>query len=860
MLFNRRNRSRSSRRPVQPFTLPARWKAVPRLEALDERIVPAFLTAVDYPVGTNPNAVVTGDFTGDGVDDLAVASWGNQTVSVLPGNADGSFQPAVSSPAGNYPTSLAVGDFNGDGKLDLVTGDPSYGSAADVSVLLGNGDGSFQAPAAIDINYYGYWGYADGAGSVAVGDFNGDGKLDLGVVSNYAWGSYYGSGVLGMSAVLLGTGTGTFGTPNWSWLVDGYNTDATVADFNADGKLDIATVSDYGYVYVGLGAGNGYFDYQYNYYYVGASPFSVVAADLNADGKLDLATANYYSDSVSVLLGTGTGTFGAAQNYTAGSYPSSVAAADFNGDNVLDLITTDAGSASVSVLLGTGSGAFKPPVSAAAGSTPWGVAVGDFNKDGKADAASANNSSAKVSVLINDGVWPSLDSPSISVTDRTVAEGNTGTVDAAFTVTLSAASSKTVTVSYATVDGSATTAGGDYQAASGTLTFAPGETSKTITVLVNGDRVVEYTESFLVVLTNPANAFVADAKGVGSITDDEPRASIDYGPVYVTEGNSGTTNAVFTVRLSNAYDEPVDVGYSTSNGSAAAGSDYQAVNDTVTFAPGETVKTISVPVIGDRVAEYDESFYVTLSGGSGYGYAVIRDNEPRLGINSASATEGNAGTTTMTFTVTLSAAYDEPVTVGYSTSNGSATAGNDYESANGTLTFAPGETTKTVTVTVNGDRLSESDESLYVVLSGASGNAMITNSYGYGTIRDDEPRISIGSASVTEGHRGLKAMTFTVSLAVAYDEVVTVDFATQSYSGYYYATAGQDFEAASGTLTFAPGETSKTITVWVKGDKKREPNESLYVLLSNASSNATIVNAYGWGTIVNDDNGNGPKG
>jgi hypothetical protein len=749
MLFNRQNRSRTARRP-KPFTLPARWTARLQLEALDERVVPAFLDPVNYAVGTYPNAVVTGHFNNDAVLDLAFANWGDQKVSVLPGNADGTFGAAISSPAGNSPTSLAVGDFNGDGKLDIVTGDPTYGTSADVSVLLGNGDGSFQPPSVFDVSY-GYYYYGSyGAESVSVGDFNGDGKLDIGAVTNYSWGSYYGGGgTYGMAAVLLGTGTGTFGSANWSYISDGYTTDAVVKDFNADGKLDIASVSDYGYVFVGLGTGAGTFNYADYYYNNGATSIAVTAADLNADGKLDLVTANYYSDTVSVLLGTGSGTFSSPQLYAAGSYPSSVAAADFNGDGAIDLITTASGSASVGVLLGTGSGAFKPPVSAAAGSAPWGVAVGDFNNDGKADAASANNASGNVSVLMNDGVWPALDSPSITINDVTVAEGNTGTVNATFTVTLSAASNKTVTVHFATVDGSATTAGGDYQANSGTLTFAPGETSKTVTVLVNGDRVVEYNESFLVVLTNPTNAFVADAKGVGTITDDEPRASIDYGPVYVTEGNTGTTNAVFTIRLSNAYDQPVDVGYSTSNGSATAGSDYEAVNGTVTFAPGETVKTISVPVTGDRVAEYDESFYVNLSGGSGYGYGVIRD---------------------------------------------------------------------------------------------------------------DEPRISINSASVTEGHRGMKAMTFTVSLSAAYDEAVTVNFATQNYSGYYYATAGQDYEATSGTLTFAPGETSKTITVWVKGDKKKEYDESLYLLLSDASSNAMISSAYGWGSILNDDNGRGPKG
>src|SRR5205823_12352611 len=133
---------------------------------------------------------------------------------------------------------------------------------------------------------------------------------------------------------------------------------------------------------------------------------------------------------------------------------------------------------------------------AAAGSYPVGVAVGDFNGDGRPDVASANSGSSDVSALLNDGTWPALDAPSVTVNDVTVTEGNTGTVLATFTVSLSAAYAQTVSVHYAAQDGSATAADGDYQAASGTLIFAPGETSKPVTVLVTGDRKGEYDEYF----------------------------------------------------------------------------------------------------------------------------------------------------------------------------------------------------------------------------------------------------------------------------------------------------------------------------------------------------------------------------
>jgi hypothetical protein len=143
----------------------------PNLEVLEDRCLLSFSPVASFPVGTNPQAVVTADFNGDGRLDLATPNYGDNTVSVLLGNANGTFQPAQNSATGAIPLSLAVGDFNADGKLDLATA-----NNGDVSVLLGNGNGTFQAPANINLG--------SSPASVAVGDFNADGKLDLGVTSN----------------------------------------------------------------------------------------------------------------------------------------------------------------------------------------------------------------------------------------------------------------------------------------------------------------------------------------------------------------------------------------------------------------------------------------------------------------------------------------------------------------------------------------------------------------------------------------------------------------------------------------------------------------------------------------------------
>src|SRR5262249_32288744 len=199
-----------------------------------------------------------------------------------------------------------------------------------------------------------------------------------------------------------------------------------------------------------------------------------------------------------------------------------------------------------------------------------------------------------------------------SINDATVTEGNTGTRAITFTVTLSAAYSQPVKVNYATANGTAT-AGSDYQAQSGTLTIPAGQTTGTITVLVNGDRLAEPNESFVVNLSSPTNATIADGQGVGVIIDDEPRISIS--DVAKAEGKKGqTTLFTFTVTLSAAYDQAVTMSFQTGNGTAKSNEDYVAKSGTLTFAPGETTKTITIEVKGDSKKEADETFYLDLSG------------------------------------------------------------------------------------------------------------------------------------------------------------------------------------------------------------------------------------------------------
>ncbi len=320
----------------------------------------------------------------------------------------------------------------------------------------------------------------------------------------------------------------------------------------------------------------------------------------------------------------------------------------------------------------------------------------------------------------------------------------------------------------------------------------------------------------------------------------------------ILEGNEGTKNAAVVVRLSAPSKGGVTVNYSTANGTAIAGSDYTSASGKLTFAKGESSKTVLVPVLGDRVVEANEYFRVQLSNptkgtkiATGTGFVTITDNEPRISINDAYAVEGNGGTTEFTFTVSLSAGYDQAVTVDYTTADDTAIAGSDYASASGKLTFLPGQpTSQTITVLVNGDRQVEPYETFLVNLSGASSNAAISKGTGYGTIVDDEPQISIADAYAYYNEGETLSLTFTVSLSAADpDQAVTVDYATVDGSAY----AGVDYEFTSGTLTFAPGVTSMTFTVTLLSTATYDQYFS--VQLGNAKGNADFANSVAYGYL-----------
>lgn len=343
-----------------------------------------------------PTFVIAADLNGDGSPDMVTANNSGTGVSVLLGNGDGTFQAKNEFDTGASSTSVVAADVNGDGRLDLVT---TNRYVASVSVLLGNGDGTFRPKQ--------FYSTEAGPISVAVVDVNGDGDVDLVTANN-------GNSSI---SVLLGDGTGAFQTqapiPTGS-----APTAIAVADLNGDNKPDVVTVHyDDNVATVLLGHGDGTFSRGFTDlnsngmrdgnepffpdYATGSAPVAVAIADVNGDSKLDLVTANSAGNSVSVLLGNNNGTFQSHQDYATGAGPTSVVVTNVSGDAKPEIITSNATANTTSVLVGTGTGSFPTKLDLTTGQGPQSVYVADLNGDGKPDLITANPTPNSVSVLLH---------------------------------------------------------------------------------------------------------------------------------------------------------------------------------------------------------------------------------------------------------------------------------------------------------------------------------------------------------------------------------------------------------------------------------------------------------------------------
>ncbi|MBB5766024.1 outer membrane autotransporter protein [Xanthomonas arboricola] len=445
--------------------------------------------------------------------------------------------------------------------------------------------------------------------------------------------------------------------------------------------------------------------------------------------------------------------------------------------------------------------------------------------------------SSATATIVND------DFPTASITVSPSSVPEDGTTNLIYTVSLDQAAQSAVSVAFS-VGGSATS-GTDYAAVSSPLVINAGQTTGTITINPTADATIEPDETVVISLAAGSGYSVGSPNSAtGTIlNDDQPALSIN--DVSVSEGNAGTTNATFTVSLSQpAGAGGVSFDISTADGTATAGVDYVASSLAgQTIPAGSSSATFTVQVNGDSLSEPDETFFVnvsnvtgaTVADAQGLGTIVNDDAVPSLSIDDISVNEGNSGTTTATFTVSLSAASGQTVSVNYATANGTATAGSDYVARSGTLTFPPGTTAQGVAITVNGDTAVEASETFSVGLSGAS-NASIARATGTGTILNDDVVVIVGPATLPAATAGS-----------AYSQNLSASGGTAPYTFAVTAGAlppGLTLSAAgvlSGTPT-ATGSFNFTATATDSGGSPTSGNRAYTLTVAGATVTLPATN------------------
>ena len=470
-------------------------------------------TAPRTALGANIEGVAFGDVSGDGRKDLVLAQ--RTQVQVLRHVAGAVFAPPVAYPAGTGVTDVAAGDIDGDGDVDVVVVDEN---TDDVAVLRNTG-GVLSAPVRTPA--------CDAPRAVALSDMDGDGDLDVLVAC------FFGNSV----TILKNNGAGSF--PTSSGL--GFGTSSSpyavaVGDLDGDGDRDfVVGLQNSNRVTVGRNDGvfflPGFSDPGCNV------PESVAVGDVNGDGRLDIAASCRLGSRVRFYLNTGGG------NFTLGDTPLvinplTLKLGDMDGDGDLDLVVVRGNTRGVAVFANDGAGHFTVSRDVGVEADAWSMDVADWDGDGDIDLATGGTGSGfgYATAVLNTRIGCPA-SVSLSVAGGSVAEGNAGSSSLSFGVTLSTPVSWPVTVQYATADGAAV-AGSDYEAASGTLTFAPGETQKTVAVTVFGDTAIEGEESFFLDLSAADGAPIETAQGIGIILNDDDgrRLTLDVASVEIGAG------------------------------------------------------------------------------------------------------------------------------------------------------------------------------------------------------------------------------------------------------------------------------------------------------------------------------------
>lgn len=479
--------------------------------------------------------------------------------------------------------------------------------------------------------------------------------------------------------------------------------------------------------------------------------------------------------------------------------------------------------------------------------------------------------------------------PLLSISAQSYYEGNT-TNSINFPITVTGyLGSTTYNVDFNTSNGTAI-AGTDYNATNQKVSIT-GNGTINIPISLYGDTKYDQNKTFNVALSNASTGVtLSGSPALVTILNDDLPPYVTINDTNITEGNTTNTSSVINVTLSSVSNLSTDVYLTTTDGTAISSIDYTGVtNLKVTIPAGQTSASVPIQILGNTRYGPDKTFSITITSAvnalldtntSAIVTILNDDARPTMNITpSTSILEGGSGTKSATVTVTLDYSSEQTITANYVTADGTATSGGalstggqDYVPTSGTITFNPGETSKDIIITINGDLLYEPDENFSITLSNIQ-NALAGNSVGTVIIANDDslPALSINSVSANEGNTANTPFVFTVTATNASAQPFTFSYSTRDATAKSYPYAPdsfgttspytllynpgkQDYNATSGVLTFAPGETTKTITVNVIGNTIFEPNKVFYVDIVSASG-ATInpLGKSGTGTIQNDD-------